>query len=265
MIYIFRKIRKNILLENKVGVYFKYAIGEILLVVIGILIALQINAWGDERYNKKQEKYYLNQLWAEFESNLKESERNLRFCDFQSKNAALLLKGLDETLSEKESKDWFYAITQLGFTPKVNYIDNIWKEIISTNKLEIIKNKELIEKISGHYSSLEFIKKMELETQRSNIEFRAMVNEVLEHQLRLKIQDEFVSMWMVGRDLYSVEVYADYIPSVQQYLEVFKGIARIEGKTSDIQLDRKAMHMEHVKVKNNIIELIDQLSMELNY
>ena len=43
MIKFFRKIRQNLLMENKTGKYFKYAIGEIVLVVIGILIALQIN------------------------------------------------------------------------------------------------------------------------------------------------------------------------------------------------------------------------------
>ncbi len=45
MIKAFRKIRQNLIMENKTSKYFKYAIGEILLVVIGILIALQINTW----------------------------------------------------------------------------------------------------------------------------------------------------------------------------------------------------------------------------
>lgn len=49
MIKFFRKIRQNLLLENKTGKYFKYAIGEIILVVIGILIALSINNWNDKR------------------------------------------------------------------------------------------------------------------------------------------------------------------------------------------------------------------------
>jgi len=54
MIKFFRKIRQNLLMENKTGKYFKYAIGEILLVVIGILIALQINNWNDQRISKKE-------------------------------------------------------------------------------------------------------------------------------------------------------------------------------------------------------------------
>jgi hypothetical protein len=49
MIKFFRKIRQNLLMENKTGKYFKYAIGEIILVVIGILIALSINNWNDKR------------------------------------------------------------------------------------------------------------------------------------------------------------------------------------------------------------------------
>ena len=55
MIKFFRKIRYNLMEQNKTGKYFKYAIGEIVLVVIGILIALQINTWNETRKNKAKE------------------------------------------------------------------------------------------------------------------------------------------------------------------------------------------------------------------
>jgi len=55
MIKFFRKIRQNLLRENKTGKYFKYAIGEITLVVIGILIALQINNWNE---NIEKQRFY---------------------------------------------------------------------------------------------------------------------------------------------------------------------------------------------------------------
>jgi hypothetical protein len=53
MIKFFRKIRQNLIMENKTGKYFKYAIGEIVLVVIGILIALQINNWNEQRKDNR--------------------------------------------------------------------------------------------------------------------------------------------------------------------------------------------------------------------
>ena len=54
-------------MENKTGKYFKYAIGEIVLVVIGILIALQINNWNESRKKKKQ----LDVIYTSIEQNLK--------------------------------------------------------------------------------------------------------------------------------------------------------------------------------------------------
>ena len=55
MIKFFRKIRYNLMSDNKTGKYFKYAIGEIILVVLGILIALQINDWNETRKARLKE------------------------------------------------------------------------------------------------------------------------------------------------------------------------------------------------------------------
>lgn len=62
MISLFRKIRQSLLFENKSGRYLKYAIGEIFLVVIGILIALQINNWNQYRLLKNDEVLLVKQL-----------------------------------------------------------------------------------------------------------------------------------------------------------------------------------------------------------
>ena len=69
MIKFFRHIRQTLLMENKTSKYFKYAIGEILLVVIGILIALQINTWNQERVNAKEERRILQDLSEELRFN----------------------------------------------------------------------------------------------------------------------------------------------------------------------------------------------------
>jgi hypothetical protein len=58
MIKFFRQIRQNLIMKNNTGKYFKYAIGEIILVVIGILIALQINNWNTTRELKHRIKNF---------------------------------------------------------------------------------------------------------------------------------------------------------------------------------------------------------------
>ena len=66
MIGFFRKVRYNFINNKNTGKYLKYAIGEIILVVIGILIALQINNWNEHRIMKQQEQDILKGLAIEF-------------------------------------------------------------------------------------------------------------------------------------------------------------------------------------------------------
>ncbi|MDV7140800.1 DUF6090 family protein [Maribacter sp. TH_r10] len=68
MIKFFRKIRQNLLLEGNIGKYLKYAIGEIILVVLGILIALQLNNLNDERKTENVRQVYYKQLLQDFEN-----------------------------------------------------------------------------------------------------------------------------------------------------------------------------------------------------
>ena len=63
MIKFFRQIRLDLMEKNKTGKYFKYAVGEIVLVVIGILIALGINNWNEHRKSKQAEKIVLNNIY----------------------------------------------------------------------------------------------------------------------------------------------------------------------------------------------------------
>jgi len=62
MIKFFRHIRQNLIMENKTGKYLKYAIGEIVLVMIGILLALQVNNWNENRKSLIKELSLVSQL-----------------------------------------------------------------------------------------------------------------------------------------------------------------------------------------------------------
>ena len=69
MINFFRRIRQSLLSENKFSKYLIYAIGEIFLVVIGILIALQINNWNENRINRTKERAIISEIHQEFLKN----------------------------------------------------------------------------------------------------------------------------------------------------------------------------------------------------
>ena len=78
MIKFFRKIRQNLILENKTGKYFKYAIGEIILVVIGILIALSINNWNEKHQAKNKMVSNFQNLIEDLKSNKLQKNHNYK-------------------------------------------------------------------------------------------------------------------------------------------------------------------------------------------
>ena len=77
MIKFFRKIRQKLLTENKFSKYLLYAIGEIVLVVIGILIALQINNWNENISNQLRFENILSELRDDLKTDIINSEKIL--------------------------------------------------------------------------------------------------------------------------------------------------------------------------------------------
>ena len=106
MIKFFRHIRQQLIRDNKMGKYFKYAIGEIILVVIGILIALQINNWNENRKLKQQEAKYYCQLVADLNADISNIKRTQKSLNERQESARRFLINL---LKIQETKDTLFA------------------------------------------------------------------------------------------------------------------------------------------------------------
>jgi hypothetical protein len=144
MIKFFRKIRQNLLMENKTGKYFKYAIGEIVLVVIGILIALQINNWNENRIDRKQERVLLVQLKSEFESNLNQLDQKIALRKDMIKASIKLLNCIDYQ-ENCNSED---ILKNIGFSILAPTFDPIVNDITSSGRIVLLQSADLKQKLS---------------------------------------------------------------------------------------------------------------------
>jgi len=141
MIKFFRKIRYNLMSENKTGKYFKYAIGEILLVVIGILIALQINTWNTKRLDSFKEKAILKELHKEFLGNKIQfdSAKVIHHRSMKSLNAIIDAMPLtkENVFTLKDAFD--HALSTFTFNPSSGVVNSL----IASGNYELIKNDTL--------------------------------------------------------------------------------------------------------------------------
>jgi len=152
MIKFFRKIRQNLLSENKTGKYFKYAIGEIVLVVIGILIALSINNWNTERVNNNRVKQYAKSLVQDLENDIE----MINVSQFQAKKS---FKKIDSLKSYILSTDLAnLSNTNLYvFTHDIMYRPYMWNrstfdEMKNSEILHNFKNDNLKKKLIAYES-----------------------------------------------------------------------------------------------------------------
>ena len=143
MIKFFRHIRKNLLMENKTSKYFKYAIGEIILVVIGILIALSINNWNENRKDLNKETAILKELNNDFSGNLLQF-KNVKAVHSKSLKSAKLFKEYinhPNPLLVKDSiaKYYFSAFNGVSYNPSNGVVESL----ISSGDYQLIKNDKL--------------------------------------------------------------------------------------------------------------------------
>lgn len=141
MLRFFRTLRHKFLEEGHFRKYFWYALGEILLVMIGILLALQVNNWNEERKDRNLEQVILKNLHREILANMEELERDHTLNE-RALNALLELMDTDkrqfytpETIDSLIGKAYNFAT----FDARTGVID----EIITSGSLSLIKNDSL--------------------------------------------------------------------------------------------------------------------------
>jgi hypothetical protein len=180
--------------QNKTGKYFKYAIGEIILVVIGILIALGINNWNENRKDSNQEKIVLmslleNLYLAKNQSELLISEeealkkRLIRILGIESNPIVNINQIIPDSIFK--TTVWDLQNDQPTF--------NVYSNLKNTNKLSLIKNKNVNEKFT-------------------NLEFRLNnLNDILEDRLsvhQIRIDD------ILERDINFIPLIKSNVPEI---------------------------------------------------
>lgn len=153
MIKFFKKIRRNLIERNRMGKYFKYALGEIILVVIGILIALQLNI----QKEKTSEKKVTQELLIGIQADLKlEAER----IDYLNNYYTTITDGIQQiilqyqgnkTLSNNELGKYFFNAFEFR---KFSKISTNYQTLYNSGLLQKIENKDLLGEIITYYSIL---------------------------------------------------------------------------------------------------------------
>lgn len=147
-------MRQNLLAEGKTGKYLKYAFGEIILVVVGILLALQINGWNQQRIEDKQEVELLTSIKGEFEHNLRELSKSIEVNKKVTQSCLRLTKLIRADSIHKAPEMVDHLLVNIGgfnsFDAKIGIIG----EVVNSGKLSLLKNDAIRAQL-GNWLTLE--------------------------------------------------------------------------------------------------------------
>lgn len=158
MIKFFRKIRQQLLSENKFSRYLTYAIGEIILVVIGILIALQINNWNEKQKEKALMTTNIRSIGTEIQTDLNNIKEIIRLLDEQS-NAARILIPIMESKDKiiKDSLAFILDFNSFTGTPIISERSNTWDYLNASGVVSEFPDAELLKMLQEYYIKFQVV------------------------------------------------------------------------------------------------------------
>ncbi|RNC92078.1 MAG: hypothetical protein ED555_02930 [Allomuricauda sp.] len=154
MIKFFRRIRQKLLAENRFSKYLLYALGEIILVVIGILLALQINTWNEIKKQRKEEQRILALLKEEVSRDISHLDALVKSGQRRAKEMdSLMISLANDTAYDT---DWFLELTysSLGHEGYFKSSAGTYEESLASGSIKYIANETLRQKIFAYYSDV---------------------------------------------------------------------------------------------------------------
>lgn len=140
MLRFFSKMRYKMAAENRAAKYLSYAVGEILLVVIGILIAVQVNNWNEGRKERIQERLLIQSIVSDLEMDTLMINQTLRILKEDTTRVFGFIKRMSDS---KVTIDTLVQIARFEFDPRLHvnstFNDNTFKSLLSTGSLNILE------------------------------------------------------------------------------------------------------------------------------
>ena len=191
MLKFFRKIRQQLLSDNQFTKYALYALGEILLVMIGILLALQVNNWNEQKKNKAAEQHLLKDLLREFQTNqqlLLQKQINLDTAIFVSDTYLQILAGGSTTF--EDMMDFRRNIRKgVGTSDPIFGVIN---SLIASGDIKLIRNDSLKYLLTGWQDQIgDFTKNEEFHLNHFALQYAKYTNQNMPQNLEPHINLAF--------------------------------------------------------------------------
>ncbi|MCP9198593.1 DUF6090 family protein [Gramella sp. GC03-9] len=275
MIKFFRNIRRRLLRENRFTRYLLYAVGEIILVVIGILIALQINEWNNERNRQQWENEVLIQMQSDLQKSQDEIKEvsSLYLEKAQTSAKILRLFWKNEVPYSKDSLSYF--LNSIGVSRQYSPPLGTARALINSGKIDLLSHLELRTAINTYLEKVDYTLK---DIDRYEETYFRKAQEKFKHQLpddifTLEEEVQFREPWknpdslrviakIKARGLNKTPLQIDRVPFPVEPEELFKSkdVFIAFNWYWNAHINRHRRYEEMLEYTNELLEVLNKYS-----
>ena len=251
MIHLLKKIRRKLLIEKRLSNYVLYAVGEILLVVIGIVLAIQFSNWNAKKAEIKKEIWYLDNMANDMFNQRQELDYLKNYYISALSISKNILIDLNKKKSFKNIDSLFSKLNQLKISDPFPNVDNTYKELVSSGQVALIENDDLILDIIDFYIYNEKLENY-FKTSQERI-FYGEIYGVLNKYAPIDLSDYSDNVYILQQDSATTNYILEELEIPKNRLELTNAIKNKIIIVSDYKNDV----IESLKMIDTMIQAID--------
>lgn len=226
MLKFFRQIRQRLLTENKFSKYLVYASGEILLVMIGILLALQVNNWNSNQIEKGLAKEYISRLSTELESEITHYKNIQHAFRTKEKRLKRIIKiWQSNPLIISDSLQYINDFTYAGDISLWYNEPVTWTQLVQSGEIRVIKDQAILDELHLYYNT---VKKAADNYKMHPMSMTNKGREIFHHVFKYQDPDSYFDTFGgFFTELPSPYVFEQIEQNKEEYLQLYLTIAYV--------------------------------------
>jgi uncharacterized membrane protein YgaE (UPF0421/DUF939 family) len=246
-----QQFKQKLIQEGKLSRYFISAIGEIFLLVIGILIALQIDEQVAWNQNRKLEKEYLNAISYELEDDINFYKNVIDSLKIQHSSMRSVIALIENPqIKIIDSLQFINEYRNAGYGDNLNRSAVTWKELQSTGQISLIQNKKLTRKLFKYY---DFSERYASDFNKFPLEQRLIARGIEHGLFNLAEHDDYFKNWQ-HQQIPRNEVY-NFVRTNQNLLPHLKSIlisSKVQMKIGEHVLALAEEILKSIRTKDQV-------------
>ncbi len=227
---------------------------ELVVVVVGIFLGLQVDSWNDARKDRVLEQQYLASLKADFQADIEELDGAIALAESRAQLGRLLISSIDKGRVEGDPNEFIWAVYSSFLLNYPSYTRATINDLLSTGNLQLLQDANLKAAVAEYYTDIEYREQWKINWREAQID----MERTLPHLLDFDVREAGLLRYNGGPDWITKEFQFDS-PVAEQVLRRIIEHPQAKGQIENMTRIQDTMYLILTAIKADSVALVESL------